>query len=478
MRKSLSILYLLPLLLLSSCSPTINSSTSGVSSFDNYYRAENSEITYYDISQNIGMNAVPSLGQSKLLVIPVVIEGYEANATSAVREKINKVMFAPSQDTNWESVASFYHKSSYGKLTLSGEVTEWYTSGYSRLEMDNMSLYMDPVALLLEEAITWVTATQDIDLTDYDVDQNGQIDAVWMVYSAPSNLSEVFWAYVYWDFQNAHNRNLDSPTPYAYAWASYDFIYEGYGTSGIDAHTYIHETGHLLGLDDYYDYENESSPMGAVDMMDNNIIDHNAFSKLALGWTNPYIVTGDADIELLPSSTSGQSILLCDDWNGNPFDEYILIELYTPDILNQKDSALAYPGNNVRGFTIPGIRMYHVDARLFDTNTNEYVDSLADEVSVGASNSESWSRLNKNKKSFKLLSLIDQTKNSRYLTSALARATDKTLFASGSSFTFEDYKSSFPLGIKNTMNDGSSFPFTIEFASVNSSSAQVKIRRS
>lgn len=78
----------------------------------------------------------------------------------------------------------------------------------------------------------------------------------------------------------------------------------------------------------------------------------------------------------------------------------------------------------------------------------------------------------------KLLSLIDQNKNTRYSSSALARASYDTLFVSGSSFTFADYKSAFPLGVKSTMNDESSFPFTLEFISVNSTSAQVKIRLS
>lgn len=478
MRK-LSLLLLLPLLLLASCSPhDDSSSTSETNPFDNYYQAADQDLTYYDISKNIEMDSVPSIGHSKLLVIPVVIEGYEANATSIIREKITQVMFGQSDETSWESVSSFYAKSSYGKLTLDGTVTEWYESGYSSSEIDNMATRgRDPVAIVLDEAIEWVKTSQTgIDLTDYDVDQDGHIDAVWLVYSAPSQLSDTFWAYVYWSFQNQNVRNLASPTPYAYAWASYDFMYEGYGQNGIDAHTYIHETGHLLGLDDYYDYDNESSPMGAIDMMDNNIIDHNGYSKFALGWTNPFVVTGDADIELLPASTSGQVILLANEWNGSPFDEYLLIELYTPDGLNQKDSDAAYPGNNVRGFTVPGIRMYHVDTRLFNPSTNEYVDSLADGVVIGAHNSESWSNLSQFKSSFKLLSLVDAAKNTRYLSSPLARASNNTLFKTGSSFVFNDYKSAFPRGSKNTMNDGSSFPFTIEFTNVNSTSAQVKIR--
>jgi hypothetical protein len=217
--------------------------------------------------------------------------------------------------------------------------------------------------------------------------------------------------------------------------------------------------------------------MGGIDMMDYNIIDHNGFSKFALGWTNPYVVTGDADIEISPASSTGDSVLLSADWNGNPFDEYILIELYTPDGLNEKDSKSAYPGNNMRGFTVPGVRMYHIDARLFDRRARTYVDNLdVSNAYIGASNSESWSFLASNQAKFKLLSLVDANKNVKYLSNPYAVATNKTLFSEGKTFTFQDYKTAFPLGNGLKMNDGTTFPFSIEFSQVNSESAKIKIR--
>ena len=490
------ILFILPVMamLLAGCVPVGDSSgvADSISDFssdatssssdeerkDSFYRAPDQGIIYYDVSRAGEMDSVPAIGDVNLLVIPVIIDGYRSAATSKTRSDIQKVMFGETNDTSWESVASFYQKSSYGKLNLSGSVTNWFDSGYSSSDMISLeNRNIDSVSILMEDAIEWVRNTQpQIDLKDYDNDSDGHIDAVWMIYSAPSDLNDVFWAYVYWNYRNQNNKNTANPTPFAYAWASFDFMYEGYGTSGIDGHTFIHETGHLLGLDDYYDYDGKTSPMGVIDMMDNNIIDHNGFSKFALGWTNPYIVTGDADIEIYPASLNGDAILLAADWNGNPFDEYILLELYTPDGLNERDSNSAYPGNNSRGFTIPGIRMYHVDARLYDTQENTYVDSLNSNAYIGASNSESWSFLDTNKGKFKLLSLVDANKNARYLSSPYAIANNNTLFTQGKVFAFQDYKSAFPLGNSLKMNDATTFPFSIEFSQVNSDIAKIKIR--
>ena len=66
----------------------------------------------------------------------------------------------------------------------------------------------------------------------------------------------------------------------------------------LDTHTYIHETGHFLGLNDYYSDTPTYSPIGKHDMMDANVGDHNSYSKMLLGWTKPYLVTGNGTIDL------------------------------------------------------------------------------------------------------------------------------------------------------------------------------------
>lgn len=128
----------------------------------------------------------------------------------------------------------------------------------------------------------------------------------------------------------------------------------------INASTYIHETGHMFGLDDYYDYNEFKGPdggLGGADMMDYTVGDHNPFSKIILGWTTPLVVTEESvTVTLRPFSESGDVIMINPSWENSYFDEYLLIDFYVPSFLNE-----AHAG--YRGlFSESGIRIFHVDA--------------------------------------------------------------------------------------------------------------------
>ncbi len=158
----------------------------------------------------------------------------------------------------------------------------------------------------------------------------------------------------------------------------------------VDAHTYIHEFGHMLGLSDYYDPSSDSespisSPLGRMDMMDCSLGEHNAFSKMALGWTRPYVPSGETTIRLRPYSGNGDCILLpLTDYNGTPFDEYLLLEYYTPSYLNRADAKLrSDPAMSLMKES--GLRAYHVDGRLglFQSRGGERSAILSPSVAVG-----------------------------------------------------------------------------------------------
>ena len=101
--------------------------------------------------------------------------------------------------------------------------------------------------------------------------------------------------------------------------------------------------------------------------MDYNVGDHNPFSKLLMGWVTPYVVCDTSDITLNSFGKSGECILLVDEYSSI-YDEYYLIDFYTPDGLNELEA-----GNNGL-FSISGIRIYHVDARITKNDAESILD--------------------------------------------------------------------------------------------------------
>lgn len=516
--KKLAVLSILSLILLTGCDiiPYFTSSWGDTSSGNSVYNpSSNSAISntgegYYKPSsfnpdfaalrEETGYVNLPSTGAQKILVIPVQFP--DAGCSSLTRgcattkSDIQKTFFGSASDTGWESVASYYSASSYGKLTLTGKVTDWFTLDKTTSQLMAVTNLGDPTYYVLRAAVSWYKANNS-DITDFDQNHDGYIDAVWLVYSAPdyskaSSPSEtyksLYWAYTYWDYNQ--NGSVLSPVGNVYGWGSYDFMYEGnYGSlfeKKADAHTYIHETGHMMGLDDYYSYtDGDWGAAGGVDMMDYNIADHDAYSKMALDWTYPYVIDGTAastTIALNPFESSGDCILINDSWNGSQMDEYLLIEFYTPTGLNYLDSRSGgYPGNGLQAFSIPGIKIYHIDARMghFDWTTSSYLNALTDTIDISSgnyytdfavSNSSEYSYDNSK---YKMVHLLEAGKTNTFKTGSVA--TNDTLFTGGNTFTPSSFSSFFVNPGK--FDDGSAIGYSISVESVSNSSASVSITR-
>ncbi|OQC10227.1 MAG: hypothetical protein BWX74_00704 [Tenericutes bacterium ADurb.Bin087] len=468
------------------------------------------------LDHSIGMTALDSVGVQKMMVVPVVFTDTVSHATPEVHDMISRAFFGASEETGWESVASYYHKSSYGNLTLTGELLPYFYSTMNTYQFANLEVspsqqfvdedginYWDQTHYLIEEIYNTLPAETFL---EYDQDGDGWVDAFWMVYIANiyhvgGGENDPFWAYkFYW---NRYPR-AEKPTPNTYAWASFNFAKtgDGYSFEEPDSHTFIHETGHLFGLPDYYDYDRKTAPAGAKDMMDHNIIDHNIYSKYRLNWTKPYVVKGHADIYLRPAETSGDFILIKDGWNGHTYDEYILIEYYTPTGLNEKDSSgdgyttrILESSSTIKGFTIPGVRMWHVDSRLltylyeevdgtYSLVSTEWGDEIVnDEYSytvIGPSNTTSRSRDPEGvgQNTNKLLHLMDAQgvtgRVGNWLrTSSSAR--DQSLFQTGQIIAADDWKRY--IQTSTTFNDGTEVGYSVEIGAMDENGVQIIIRK-
>ncbi|MBO4540486.1 MAG: hypothetical protein J5736_00715 [Bacilli bacterium] len=478
-----------------------------------YYQAKGDKsitpFTYRDVNYSCGMDNIPSSGESKLLCVPVEFTDYPfvGGSKSAYSSKeqlmsdLNIAFNGEPEDTGyWESVSSFYSKSSYGKLSFTVDIldiyqtnetiSEFYQADINCRDEDGNRIDAGHVVETLNAVVESIRAEKgDSFLQQYDSDQDGWIDGIIMIYSCPdfrSDLSGVgkidrsgntFWAYAYW--AAAEYGDIEVPIGNLFFWASHSFLHEAVKKPKVDCHTFIHEFGHMLGLDDYYPNGTNWNAAGGLMMMDENILDHDMFSKTALGWTEPFIVTGKKNVTLTinPSQNNGDCIILpagkC--WNQTAFSEYLILDLYTPYGLNEKDSLVPY-SNRSAGYTQAGIRIYHVDARLVSytppsTWTYYLKDHLTNpkHISYVVAASNCYKDSSRCDDSFSLLAMVDAANEKNFRRGAMAD--NDSLFQTGDTFTFQKYRSYFPNGDK--WNDGSSSSVSITFDSVSATSATI-----
>ena len=483
------------------------------------------EYTYASYIKNncYPISSTPAVGQTKLLVIPVWFTDstnfINIAKRDGVRDDIRKAYFGTEEETGWRSVKSYYEEESHGKLTINGVVANWYECGesYTKYAIDDQADSKGSVPktrALLDRAMSrYFADNPGDDKKNYDCDEDGYIDGIMLIYAAPdfqamnSSSSTNLWAYCYW-IQDKSVKKKNDPGVNAFFWASYDFMYgsatvkshtgSSYSNgdtsfSSVDAHTYIHEMGHMFGLVDYYDYTKQYDPAGGFSMQDSNIGGHDPFSSFALGWGQAYVPTSSTTINLKPFATSGELIVLKPNPNSysySPFDEYLALEYYTPTGLNNFDATHKYMSSEHKDYSmgsqIPGIRLWHIDARLLYpqtlTNGGHYTfnedfvvtdPSFSNTYGVtlmmsntyyknGASELDYISPLGRTYSDYNLLQLIRKSKsyNAKVPNKSANAFSATSLFTMGDTFTMNDYQNQFEN--KGLFNTGLELGFAFE----------------
>lgn len=391
------------------------------------------ELNYNDLSGTLSNNksVMPSLGDANLLVIPVHLPGGNEYKTDKVKSDIEKVFFGDKDDSSlgFKSVKQYYSEASYGKFNLSGTVTDWFDATTLVSDVKDITSGTEGTIVnkILRGAVDWAGSSQGINLKDFDNNEDGNIDGVYLVYdhldwttenyiqheSNPqfdsSTLNQAFWNFTYWDFYS-ESKN-DEPSTSGFSWSSFDMMYTSYCERNkndtpdlsdlskikLDSHTFIHEFGHLLGLEDYYSSSDSSyHPAGESTMMDQNIGDLDSYSKMLLGWVTPYVVYGTSEITITNvSKNSGNSVIVIPSnyteisqsvedaikgnridkfrYTFNPFSEYLMIDLYTPDGNNEQDTYGPYVFDRSAMANKVGVRIYHIDSRIFKCKVVDYM---------------------------------------------------------------------------------------------------------
>lgn len=267
----------------------------------------------------------------------------------------------------YESVKAYYERASYNQLHFAGQVL-YYKTKHNRKYYDTM-LYGDDkdagsgYETLMMEVLS--AFKDSIDFADYDANDDGILDAIYLSVPINSTSEDSTW----WGNQSTW-------------WVNPDYRINGKKINQyvildgqpLDDNTkyynqiWIHETGHLLGIPDYYhvaqtdddDWEGFKGEAGH-DIMDEMQGDHNSFSKIMCGWINKKNVKivdynkAKSTFLLKPYEESPSALIIpIKKWKNNFCSEYYLIEY---------DNGSE---NNTNVSKHSGIRIWHVDAKLTD----------------------------------------------------------------------------------------------------------------
>jgi len=290
---------------------------------------------------------MPTKGTNRILVLLIEFPDYpHVNNKAAIEHKLGGT--GDPEDYPLESLRRYYLRSSYGQLDLVPTVLDWYRVNHDRGWYTRT--YGESSAAnraIIEEALGHWEATQDFAL--YDNDGDGEVDYLAVLWAGPDNGWGNFW----WGYKSTLSERILADNvwfrTYTWQWESNPVGQE------FNPAVLMHETGHVLGLPDYYDYDNTVGPRGGVgglDMMDENRGDHNAFSKFMLEWITPLAIGGgQSNVTLRALAGAPEALALMPGYLGaTPYAEYFLVENRHRV---QNDSR--NPGD--------GLLLWHVDAQ-------------------------------------------------------------------------------------------------------------------
>ena len=310
-------------------------------------------------------------GSINTVLVPVTWQDQPENATDEallqlkawagrVLENGTAVDYSDRLAEDKYSLSAYYDIVSYGSLTVNTFVTDWFTAPFDYSTYKDMSCGDEA---FLEAACQWLAqAYPDTDWSAYDKDANGYFDSVILI--------------------NVGTSNDDYYTPSAFSGGTFYLQTYNGGAAGtaeapavncyinvnasiLEYNTLIHEFGHNLGLIDYYDVGYTGiDAVGQFDMQSGSYGDWNAYSKYAAGWITPTVA------DLAPGQSMEYTIgAFCDtgdalvipvhaDTFDGPFNEYILIDLFTDGGVNTADAEYFGLQNT------SGLRIWHVDSRM------------------------------------------------------------------------------------------------------------------
>ena len=257
-----------------------------------------------------------STGTRKVAALAIEFTDVTHAGTNTIAKMQNKL-------TGSNSMKSYYDEVSYDTMTIDGSAFGWYQADndmayYGRPESgnhDSRKFYE-----LVAEAVR--AADPYVDFSQYDTNRDRIIDGICLIHAGRDEATGGGQNAI-WSKQSVYPGTLRVDGVYL----GYYFTVSEQSPIGV----YVHEFGHMLGLPDLYDTDYSSTGVGVWDVMGSGAWGDwgrtpshpSAWSKLALGWIDPTVISnyvegyavnymeGDsAEVLKLPTTSSTEYFLL------------------------------------------------------------------------------------------------------------------------------------------------------------------------
>jgi len=299
------------------------------------------------------------------LHVPVILVDFrdnEADRDEYHSEHYEELLFS-TDELDPGSMREFYLENSYDEVNIIGEVVGWarlpQTYAYYVDGQNGTGRYPCNSQGMTRDAVRAVD--NQIDFSEFDNDDDGTVDAIFVVHAGPGAESndgdeDMIWSHA-WALNNYRIR-LDG------VWI------DGYSTEPEDGQVGVfgHELGHaLFGLVDVYDRDYESEGLGNWSMMaggawggDGASPAHfDAWCKIQAGFIEPVVLERNMNSFAIPPVELEDTVYIL--WNQGEFNnEYFIIE-------NRQQIGFdaSLPGS--------GLLIYHVDEEMDEEqNDNEW----------------------------------------------------------------------------------------------------------
>lgn len=217
------------------------------------------------------------------------------------------------------SLNDYYLENSYGNYQVQGAVAgnRWFMSSHNYAEYHDNNYLLSTGSLLAQHNVQQVD--QFIDFHDYDLDNDGHIDAMFMVHAgadgADNGNVNSCWSHAipYFNYTTNDGVIIDGVTNVP----EFAMVTPAYETTLCCIAVMCHELGHLVGLPDLYDGTRNSWGVGYWGLMGYGAwgaggntpwspAHMEAWSKVRAGFVTPILITTDThnlkipDIETNP----------------------------------------------------------------------------------------------------------------------------------------------------------------------------------